>query len=462
MAHTRKRNRRSEVPTNLPMIAGVRISFSRDEQTSTASQLAAIRSYCESHSHTLVGHYIEDGVSAYNRKAARPDLERALQAIERGDARGLIVWKLDRLVRDLAQFMEIWNRIEKAGGYFISVTEQFDTSQPMGRLMMMVVAAFAEMESDMKRVRMEAWNDTRIVGEEAAKHGGALPPGGPRPFGYERDARNSLAIIPQEAAVIVEAVAAILDGSSLREINRTMQAVAMDDVPTTTRGLRKMLCSPTIAGLRAFEDDFVKGNWQPIVDRENWEAVRTILRDPARKSAKDSNQHAYLLSGFLTCDACSVKMLTKTHPEGRRYMCPQCNSSLPLAFVETFVSDYIVENVNADAWQGLRERGRAFNPAVLADIEADRLLVNEMFDAGEMNRDDYRARIRGINARLAGAQESTPLHLPNVDDLQAAWATLTLDDKRLVIRALFESVSISRWEGKPHYDKSTRIHVKVT
>lgn len=84
----------------------------------------------------------------------RPELHRMLDHLREGDT--VVVWKLDRLSRSLKDVLHIMERIAKAGAGFRSITENIDTTTPAGRMMMQMVAAFAEFERAMIRERTSA------------------------------------------------------------------------------------------------------------------------------------------------------------------------------------------------------------------------------------------------------------------------------------------------------------------
>ena len=81
----------------------------------------------------------------------RPQLHRVLDHLREGDT--VVVWKLDRLSRSLKDVLHIMERIAKAGAGFRSITENIDTTTPAGRMMMQMVASFAEFERAMIRER---------------------------------------------------------------------------------------------------------------------------------------------------------------------------------------------------------------------------------------------------------------------------------------------------------------------
>ncbi len=84
----------------------------------------------------------------------RPELHRLLDHLRDGDT--LVVWKLDRLSRSLKDVLHIMERVTEAGAGFRSLTENIDTTTPAGRMMMQMVASFAEFERAMIRERTSA------------------------------------------------------------------------------------------------------------------------------------------------------------------------------------------------------------------------------------------------------------------------------------------------------------------
>jgi DNA invertase Pin-like site-specific DNA recombinase len=100
----------------------------------------------------------------------RPELHRLLGQLRKGDV--LVVWKLDRLSRSLKDVLLLMEKVEQAGASFCSLTEVIDTTSPAGRMMMQMVATFAEFERAMLRERTQN-------GLDAARKQGRV--GGRRP-----------------------------------------------------------------------------------------------------------------------------------------------------------------------------------------------------------------------------------------------------------------------------------------
>jgi DNA invertase Pin-like site-specific DNA recombinase len=140
------------------LIGYARVSMNEQD---TAAQVAALKAAkCE---------------RIYREKASggrwdRPELHRLLDQLRKGDV--LVVWKLDRLSRSLRDVLIIMERLAHAKAGFRSLTEAIDTTTPAGRMMMLMVGAFAEFERAMLRERTK-------TGLEAARREGRI--GGRRP-----------------------------------------------------------------------------------------------------------------------------------------------------------------------------------------------------------------------------------------------------------------------------------------
>ncbi len=124
----------------------------------------------------------DKGFSGKNTK--RPAFTELIQAVESGKIQKIVVYRIDRFSRSLADFTSLWELLRENGVEFQSVTEQFDTSSPMGRAMLHIVMTFAQLEREttaervrdnyVHRVSLGAW------------------PGGPAPYGYTLSKTESI------------------------------------------------------------------------------------------------------------------------------------------------------------------------------------------------------------------------------------------------------------------------------
>ena len=161
-------------------IAVIRVSTNQqaDEGVSLAAQEKAVRTYCEFRGLDLVDVVIEAGVSGSKPMAKRKGGRKVLAAIKSGEVQAVVAYKLDRLFRntvDCLTNIESWESQGVALHLLDMGGQAVDTSSPMGKFMLSVMAAAAQMERDQVKARTQfAIDEKKSRGE---KTGGKLPYG---------------------------------------------------------------------------------------------------------------------------------------------------------------------------------------------------------------------------------------------------------------------------------------------
>jgi site-specific DNA recombinase len=151
--------------------------------------------------------YDDGGLSGGNLE--RPALQRLLDDIDAGRIEMVVVYKIDRLTRSLADFAKLVERFDAAGASFVSVTQQFNTSTSMGRLTLNVLLSFAQFE---REVTAE-----RIRDKIAASKKKGMWMGGRTPLGYDRNDR-SLVINQAEAETVRTLFRAYVELGNVRRL----------------------------------------------------------------------------------------------------------------------------------------------------------------------------------------------------------------------------------------------------
>ena len=115
--------------------------------------------------------YPDKGYSGKNTN--RPAFQRMMEDVERGQIQKIIVYRLDRFSRSIADFGRLWEILKQHDVEFVSINETFDTSTPMGRAMLNIIMVFAQLERETtaERVRDNYYQRAKL---------GAWP-GGPAP-----------------------------------------------------------------------------------------------------------------------------------------------------------------------------------------------------------------------------------------------------------------------------------------
>ncbi|TDK29153.1 recombinase family protein [Rhizobium deserti] len=194
------------------------------EFNSLDAQREACASYIASQKHEgwvlVPDHYDDGGISGGTLERAA--LKRLLKDIEAGLVDQIVVYKIDRLTRSLADFAKLVERLDKANASFVSVTQSFNTATSMGRLTLNVLLSFAQFE---REVTAE-----RIRDKIAASKRKGLWMGGRVPLGYEADGR-SLKIVEEDAETVRRIYQLYLELGSIYEVR-----LAANDLGLRTKG----------------------------------------------------------------------------------------------------------------------------------------------------------------------------------------------------------------------------------
>ncbi len=328
------------------------------------AQRESAEAYILSHKHEgwacLPERYDDGGFTGGNME--RPALKRLLTDIEAGEIDCVVVYKVDRLSRSLLDFARIMETFEKHGVSFVSVTQQFNTTNSMGRLTMNILLSFAQFEREIIAER------TRDKMSAARRKGKWM--GGGLVLGYDVAPRGGRLIVNEEEAAQVRAIYELyLEHRSLipvvRELDRrgwrnkrwiTKKGNERGGAPFTKNTLFRLLTNVIYIGKVSYKGTIYPGEHDAIVDAKVWKRVQELLRRNGRNGGKEvRNKYGALLKGLLYCVPCNTAMVhTYTAKKnGRRYRYYVClnaqqrgwdacpTKSVNAHDLETFVVDHI-------------------------------------------------------------------------------------------------------------------------
>ncbi|MCY1128625.1 recombinase family protein [Frigidibacter sp. RF13] len=252
----------------------------------------------------------------------RPAMQRLLGDVEEGLVDQIVVYKIDRLTRSLADFAKIVERLDAAGASFVSVTQSFNTATSMGRLTLNMLLSFAQFE---REVTAE-----RIRDKIAASKRKGLWMGGNVPLGYEADGRT-LKINAAEAATVKMLYDLYLRLGTVREVKeeaarlglrskqRTSPSGAISGGTPFDRGhIHYLLTNPVFAGRIRHRNEVHEGQHPAIIDPTTWETVQDRLKsDAAKARSRDTGGSSFrsLLTGRLFDE--TGDRLTPSHGKAR-------------------------------------------------------------------------------------------------------------------------------------------------
>jgi site-specific DNA recombinase len=256
--------------------------------------------------------YDDGGISGGTLE--RPGLQRLLADIEDGLVDVVVVYKIDRLSRSLADFAKLVEVFDRNGVTFVSVTQSFNTTTSMGRLTLNILLSFAQFE---REVTAE-----RIRDKVRASRMKGMWMGGYPPFGYEVKDRK-LFIKESDAAHVRWIFARFIEIGSGTQLARELAKRGV----RTSRGNRidkkylyRLLNNRALIGEAVHRGTGYPGEHDAIIERDTWDKVHAILQEsPRKRAARTRAETPALLKGLLFGPDGAAFSPTHTRKGGRLY-----------------------------------------------------------------------------------------------------------------------------------------------
>lgn len=376
----------------------------------------------------------DNDLSAWSGKR-RPAYDRLLAGLADGTYDGVLCLATDRLYRRVGDLVKLIELLDKRD---IPVEADLEGSVSLstasGRREAINHANAAEFESSRKSERIKA---QRV---QAAEKGTYM--GGQRPFGFLAD---GVTHHPTEAPALRKAVEDLLDGRSLNSVAKEMGV--------HRASLRRTLRSPRIAGLRQHQGEIVgEAAWDAIIDRTQWERLRIVMSDPARRTSRPAR--TYLLAGHVVAVDGKGKVMGRmvAHPAHggvRRYeLVGPKGRSVTAEPLERFVVAALLARFDTVTIEppAVDDVADAAAAEVVA-IEAEMAELGALRGAGEITLAEWMAARKPLQERLEAARSAVPIRrLPlrvagvfaTPGGLRAAWeaATTFAARRALIVGAL--------------------------
>ncbi|HEY9061584.1 MAG TPA: recombinase family protein [Pseudobacteroides sp.] len=306
--------------------AALYVRVSTEEQAkegySIQAQTEVLTQYCKLYNIEIFKAYRDLGISG-KTIGERPGLAELLDDTDKGCFNFVIVWKISRLSRSLKDLMILVDRFESKGISFISYSEKFDTSTPVGRMTLQILGSIAEFE------RNTIIENVRLGLRQRAKEGKWT---GNHVLGY--DNIDKKIIINESEAELVKQIYKmyIEENMGFRKIADTLNK---EGYQTKRKGLfghdyiRRILTNPVYKGLvrhqlRCGNEYYeVRGIHEPIISEEIFSHAQEKVKNRIRIRSNANKVH--ILAGLLKCRKCGSNMigsLSKTH--GREYRYYKC------------------------------------------------------------------------------------------------------------------------------------------
>jgi len=425
---------------------------------------------------TVVAVLTDNDISAYSGKA-RPAYRKMLGMLADGTADALITYHPDRLYRRLHDLGELIDIVQAKRAVIRTVMAgDVDLNTASGVLNARVVASVNEYHVAHMIEQVKRKKEQNVANGEYR--------GGARPFGYEAD---GVTVRPEEAAHVLAATRAVLQGVALRSIAADWAKRGIVTVPRRKRlpdgtrtepvslpwkapQIRELLLRARNAGLLEAHGEIVRSAvWPAIVPEDEWRACRDLLLHPGRRTTPGSAR-VWLGSGIYQCgiSGCGGTMRGTTGGRAKEpfYRCVEkSHLARNAAALDDFIERLAVARLSrpdaVDLFAPAGDGKGAERAVQLAALRAKLDGFTEDYDADRITRSQYLDgtaktldRIAALEKQMAAAVtvsvlSSVPLGTP---DVAAAWEGYDLDRKRAIIAALMTVTVLPAPRGRPKRD----------
>jgi len=303
--HTTRRSLRSAIYTRVSTDQGLEQDFNSLDAQREASE-AYIKSQAHEGWRLVREHYDDGGFSGGSMD--RPALQKLLADVKAKRIDVIVVCKVDRLTRSLADFAKLVEAFDAHGVSFVSVTQSFNTTTSMGRLTLNVLLSFAQFEREV--------TGERIRDKIAASKKKGMWMGGVVPLGYRVEDRT-LRIVDDHAAIVRSLFGRYLEAGSVVRLKQQLDAegfripIRIDGAGRSTGGglfsrghVYKLLSNPIYVGRIAHKGQIYEGHHPPIVTLDLWDEVQQSLSGHlgAARTKRTRQSSEALLGGKLFDD----------------------------------------------------------------------------------------------------------------------------------------------------------------
>jgi len=430
---------------------------------------------------------VDDTISASKLKASqRPGWRRVLAMIEADEVDIVLAYHLDRITRTMLDLEElILLAVEHNIGVATS-TGDIDLTTDTGRMVARILAAVARGETERKADRQVR------AAEQRARSG--KPQWSTRPFGYERDGKPRA----EEAALVRQAYADVLQGASLASVTATFAASGLltskagqnriDPLTSKVIGtfsgewdtptVRNLLLSERNIAKSTYRGDRVAdATWEALVSAETFRAATYILTNASRNSG-GGGVRQNLLTGVAVCAECGsgVKVGWKGGRKGdpKAYAVYVCRGKGCMSMPVEWADDYVVtralgrietvmrrqDGLNPGADVGALRTQEATLRARLGAWAEDRSEGRVSQSEHLTGTEHIRVALTALEGDLAAAGRATAFADVDIDTIRADFTGYTMDKQRAILQTVIVSLAFrSRGKGRI---APTEEHVAMT
>ena len=438
-----------------PLRVGLYIRVSGEEQAikglSLEAQQEDLEEYARERGWVISDVYIDAAKTARKRLNKRTHFLRMLEDVKQDRLDLILFTRLDRWFRNIADYYKVLEVLEAHNCGWLTTQEQYDTTTAGGRLYITIRLAIAQNEADLCGERISAVLDSKV------KRGTVVS--GKIPFGYRINEEKRLEVVPENAAIILDAFKHYRSTVSVRAtaayIQRTY-GLNWDNIRC-----RRNLCQTLYIGHYESNGRVNPNFCPPIVPRDLYEDVQKLL---SNNTKANPTGRVFLFTSLLTCAECGHRLAGLQTGYGPYYRCPQhysrrtCNHKKQIreTAVEEWLFTFLGDELKKQRLEWDIKETRRRQTAASIDRAAIRrklsrlkeLYVNEMIDLEEYRR-DYELYTTQLVERTAPSAEE---ERPNFEAVEAILASgfrkiydgLEREEKRTLWRSAIKEIRVDK------------------
>lgn len=438
-----------------PLRVDLYIRVSGQEQAikglSLEAQQENLEEYARERGWVIVGTYIDAAKTARKRMYKRTNFLRMLEDVKQDKVDLMLFTRLDRWFRSVADYYKVMEILDAHNCGWLTTQEQYDTTTAGGRLYINLRLSIAQNEADLCGERIGVVLDSKV------KHGTVVS--GKIPFGYRINEEKRLEIVPQDAAIILDAFEHYRSSVSVRAtaayIQRTY-GLNWDNIRC-----RRNLCQTLYIGHYESNGRVNPNFCPPIVPRDLYDDVQKLL---SNNTKANPTGRVFLFTSLLICAECGHRLAGLQTGYGPYYRCPQhysrrtCGHKKQIreTAVEEWLFTFLVDELEKQRLEWEVKEARRKQAAASVDRAAIRrklsrlkeLYVNEMIDLEEYRR-DYELYTTQLAERTAPSAEE---ERPNFEAIEAILETgfrkiydgLEREEKRTLWRSVIKEIHVDK------------------
>lgn len=402
---------------------------------SLGDQLTDLRAWAEKNGHSVVGEYVDAGISGKRPYPKRPALSRFMDDLEAGmKVDALCFIRLDRFFRSVKLYYQAVDVMDKYRVSWVAILEDYDTVTVAGKFKTNILLSVAEMEADRTGERLRTTLSHKFARGEWS---------GKPPRGYSVVGKR---LVPNKIAPIIT--------EAFRVCHRSCSVVAAQSY-LHSQGIKvvyntayRMMTNPIYIGVH----DGVEGFCEPLIDRGIFYDIQSMLGK--RSDRTNGTGRVYLFSGLLVC-SCGRNLVgncNTTYSPGKqyRYRCAGCYRdhlcSNNKYLIESEVEDFLLAKVCQEIEKMTAQVEYSAPVQKPIDNTAKIERLTELYVDGEISKEEYQKRKDALTV-IPEIKQPTP-RIKEIalsgDDLRESYQSFTRQERRAVWKSVIDRIDVNR------------------